>query len=470
MQYQRIYKFSAWALLIVLFSGLNPQLSRAAFEQTTLWSDLSDLDLREALRSQYGSAGNLLDPNIKNSSLEVALSDADSLVKPEFKVPQDLRENVRFWLRIYTELTTQHVAIFDARHPAIVYEVLDFRDLAKTARNQVVYEITVEKRVKAAMAAYRKGLLHLAKHPAATQMPNGQTREIQGIKQALARLKHKHSLTELAKHIRSQTGQRDNIVKGLLAAEAFFPKMEEIFRQLDVPSELTRLTLVESSFNLHAKSRVGAAGIWQFMPNPGKKFLRIESPKQIDERLSPLKATAAAAGLLKESYQRFKNWPLTVTAYNHGLRGLPRGRKGDTSDFARIAHFFDACNASTPLGWAARNYYSEFLAVLHAEAYRKMFYGEPPVSTLKPVAYRVIQSPIHAAVFAKNAGMSISEFALLNPDVQNLSRRLPKGFYVAVPGDTKEDDLNPLLRLGRRKSAPKKRIKLAQSDIVTMDR
>lgn len=46
--------------------------------------------------------------------------------------------------------------------------------------------------------------------------------------------------------------------------------MATIFRDEGLPVELTRLPFVESSFNLFARSKVGASGIWQFMKSTGR--------------------------------------------------------------------------------------------------------------------------------------------------------------------------------------------------------
>ncbi|MCM2323130.1 MAG: lytic transglycosylase domain-containing protein [Oligoflexia bacterium] len=215
--------------------------------------------------------------------------------------------------------------------------------------------------------------------------------------------------------------------------------MEELFASSGVPKELTRLALVESSFNLHAISYAGAAGVWQFMEYPGKKYLLIDRSAAIDERLSPLKSTVAAAKLLRENHQRFGSWALAVTSYNHGLRGLLRLKRSESKEFSRIAHLFDACNRRSPLGWAARNYYAEFLAVLHAESYRKLFYGEPPVQPLRPVAFRFAAAGKTALATAMEAGVGLQEFRLLNPDIRNLKKPLPPRFLIALPGTT--DDL-----------------------------
>lgn len=443
---------------LALFSGLSSFFPAAAWEypawaasnQPVTWSDMSSLDLKPVLRSDYASPENLLEPVINPGAFEVALRDADSLISPEFEVPAALRPAVEFWLRIYTVYSTEDVVLFDSHHPEIVYDVLDFRQLSKTARNRVVYEVVRRLRVKKAVRAYREALLSLARRSRRRrelQPANGFEAKI------LAALKSAHRrrpFAELAGRIRTQTGQRDNIIKGLLAAEAYFPKMEQVFMAIGIPVELTRLSLVESSFNLSANSRVGAAGVWQFMPGPGRKLMMINYRAGVDERRSPLKATIAAGKLLKENYQRFKSWPLAVTSYNHGLRGLTRFRGGRGADFDGIARLFDPDKRS-PLHWAGRNYYAEFLAVLHAEAYRSLFYGVPPVQSMGSVAYQRIQRPETGIALAEEHKVSLQTFKMHNPDIQNLGRRLPTGFWVALPGET--DDFTGLLRNHRLRRA-----------------
>jgi membrane-bound lytic murein transglycosylase D len=438
-------KFAPRVLNIALMLQLVcSQPASASYDRMVTWSDMAtDIDISEILKTRYASPANLFEPNVNPSSIEVALRDADGKIGSEFHIPPSMRTAVEFWLRIYTQYTTQQQVIFDARHPEVVYEVLDFKDIAQTSRNAVVYEIRREQKLRSTMRAYRAAFDRLRSKKASKKRKP--SREEVNILAAIKGLNHKHTFAQLRSNLRSQTGQRDNVMKGLLAAEAFLPRMEQVFTSVGVPPELTRLALVESSFDLRAYSRVGAVGVWQFMPNTGGRMLVIDRHHEIDERLSPIKSSVAAARLLRENYQQFKSWPLAVTSYNHGLRGLTKFRRSKGSrDFREIAHLFDPCSSKSPLGWAGRNYYAEYLAMLHAEAYRGLFYGEVPSIKTRPLAYQRVEKNKTALAIAMENGISIQRFRQSNPDIRNIHGKIPVGFWIALPGDT--DDFTGLTR------------------------
>jgi len=444
--FSRFFTRTAASLALTSIASLNTPSALAAYSQPVTWSDMGTVDLKSVFRSQYASDGNLYDSSVSEATLAMVLKDSEARIHNDFHIPPSLKAEVGFWLRVYTEFTTQHVVIYDSKHPELVYDVLDFRPLAQTARNAVVYEIVSKKRLKKAMAAYRAAIARVARNP---KLKNP-SREEKNVLAALKKLPHKHPIASLAQNVRAQTGQRDNIIKGLVAAEAFFPKMEMLFTSMNVPLELTRLTLVESSFNLKAISKVGASGVWQFMPASGKEFMTINDDVDVDERLSPLKSTVAAAKLLKRNKFITGHWALAITSFNHGTRGMPHVKTGeDGSDISDFQHLFDGCTKrkGKHLGFASRSYYAEFLAVLHAEAYRNHFYGKAPSAFSQPVAFHRVAGGKTAVQLAMDHGVSMQSFQQYNPDVLNIRKKLPRGFTIAVPGE--EDDFSQLLpRLG----------------------
>lgn len=425
-------------------------------------------DPEHAFKSIYGarSSGRLTEPSLVASAHQMALNDADNRIDEAFRVRPPMRDLVSLWLRVYTEYTTEQTVLFDRKHPEVIYEVLDFRDLRRKARNAVAYEVMRERKIKRRFAEYRAAfarLIRLTKKKKKKLSPEstGLNPTERRILAATSRAEHPHSMRDWNASFRGQTGQRDNVVRGLLSAETFFPKMEEIFEEMGVPRELTRIPLVESSFNIVAHSKAGAKGVWQFMPGVGKEFMKVDERNGIDERLSPLKSTVAAARLLKRNLIIAGNWPLAITAYNHGYTGIKKLTAKERAT-ALDGSLFKLCRPGRKtLGYASSNYYAEFIALLHAEVYKDLFYGDTPLPVAPALTFHRVNSAITGKEYARRNGIPIQDFKLFNPDVKNLNKRLPVGMYLILPGNDGEiDDLISAITLKKsrtRRYSKKKR-------------
>ena len=92
--------------------------------------------------------------------------------------------------------------------------------------------------------------------------------------------------------------------------------MKPIFTAQKMPPELVWVAEVESSFDRHALSPAGAAGLFQLMPDTAKRFGLSLWPR--DQRFQPEPSATASAQYLKYLYDRFKDWRLALAAYNAG--------------------------------------------------------------------------------------------------------------------------------------------------------
>jgi membrane-bound lytic murein transglycosylase D len=157
--------------------------------------------------------------------------------------------------------------------------------------------------------------------------------------------------------------------------------MERIFRAEGLPLELTRLPLVESCFDVEAYSKVGAAGIWQFMPATGRLYA-MDVNDSVDERRDPIASTRAAARFLRHNYEALEDsWPLAITAYNHGPAGIRRAISATgTTDIGVIVGRYDG----PAFGFASRNFYAEFLAALDVDRHREAWFGKLDVHQPEP--------------------------------------------------------------------------------------
>lgn len=114
---------------------------------------------------------------------------------------------------------------------------------------------------------------------------------------------------------------RPQIVLWLKRAGRYFPIVEKMLQDHQMPSDLKYIAIIESALRPHAGSRKGAIGFWQFMKATGHRYgLTINSEK--DERRNIFRSTAAAISYLKELHELFGNWTLAAAAYNMGEQGL----------------------------------------------------------------------------------------------------------------------------------------------------
>lgn len=100
------------------------------------------------------------------------------------------------------------------------------------------------------------------------------------------------------------------------ASSNLVTQLKPVFAKEGIPAELVWLAEVESSFDARARSPVGAAGLFQIMPDTAKQLGLSLWPR--DQRLQPEPTARAAAQYLKQLYARFKDWRLVLAAYNSG--------------------------------------------------------------------------------------------------------------------------------------------------------
>lgn len=193
----------------------------------------------------------------------------------------------------------------------------------------------------------------------------------------------------------------------LTLSEYYYPMFEEVLNRYGVPEELKYLTIVESAMNPQATSRVGAAGLWQFMYTTGKAY-DMEVNSVVDDRRDPYKSTVAAARYLKDLYRIYGDWSLAIAAYNCGPGNINKAmaRTGGKS-------FWQIYNA---LPQETRGYIPAFIAA----TYVMKFY---PEHGLRP---QKISLPVHSdtvvvhddvlmCFVSKYTGVTMEELRTLNP-------------------------------------------------------
>jgi membrane-bound lytic murein transglycosylase D len=325
---------------------------------------------------------------------------ANSSTENPFPVIPGLENAVEFWKRIFTEYSLSQLVFFDPLDMSRIYEVMDVGE-ENSGR------------------AYVDG--------------------------ERARVAAAHGVD--LDRVRTQRGIKERTAEGLKRSGRLIEQMQQIFRERGLPVELTYLPLVESSFNITARSRAGALGMWQFMPRTGKRFLRVG--RHIDERKDPIESTRAAAALLDENYQTLGNWPLAVTAYNYGAGGLSRAvAELATDNLVELIRDYK----HPYWGFAAQNFYVEFLAAVEiAKNVEQYFPGleAHPAVTIHELELKKGSS---IAALAKSTGLTQAQLREWNPALSSGVRVVPAGYRVKVPADR---EAFPSVRVAERQTQQK---------------
>jgi len=345
-----------------------------------------------------------------------------------FLVPPEIAANVEFWRKVYADYPTNMVLLHDIEDLSIIYETIELKGLADANVGSSSAYRNEWSKLEAVKNEYGEILRRLATTPVDLTRLSPREKRVVEIFGAKA---DPNRLLRAAGKIRAQQGLKDRFHLGLQRSGLYRDFIEGVFTQQSLPAELIMLPHVESSFNYQAYSKVGAAGIWQFMRSTGRLYLAINY--DVDERLDPIRATEAAAKLLKFNYKELQSWPLAITAYNHGLGGMRRAKSLYGDDLGRIYREYN----SRSFGFASRNFYAEFLAALHVATNYENYFGD--VQFHAPVEFVEIETQHYLTVnsIIETYKLDREEFRRLNPALRppviGSQRRIPKGYTLRLP-------------------------------------
>ncbi len=348
-----------------------------------------------------------------------------------FPQPAELQPDVDFWINIFTTYDNDEGVLHDNRNLAIVYERLAIPE--KMSRRE--RQRRVQKRRKAlqavlrSLASGRRDQLSAEEARVLAIWPEGVSNK---------------TLSKAVGQIRFQQGLKDRFQQGLQRSGRWREHVNKEFSALNVPIEIAALPHVESSYNPNARSHVGASGIWQFTRSTGRRFLRVDHV--VDERNDPFAATRAAGRLLAHNYSITGNWPMAITAYNHGLGGVRRAMRkyGDTAYVDILRKY----NGRT-FGFASRNFYVAFLAAKEVDQNVGKYF--PGLKAESAVNYSVVSLPTYVSVsgLMKALGTTQKKLAQHNPALQatvwQKSKYLPKGYELRFPAAGLQQSLSGII-------------------------
>lgn len=348
-----------------------------------------------------------------------------------FERPDSLQPAIAFWTRVYSEVDSLSGFVHDSVNLGVVYETLQFNwyDNAQVQEQQI----------EEAVQRYQNAL-----HVLASGKREGLTDGEQKVLTLWGEQASAETLEAAADRIRFQRGQADRIRDGIIRAGAWEKRIRKTLRDAGLPERIAALPHVESSYNPHVESHAGAVGLWQFTLFTGRHYLRVDNV--VDERVDPVKSTDGAVRLLKKYYSKLHSWPLTITAYNHGLSGVRRAvQETGSTDIGVIVH-----NYTGPrFGFASRNYYAAFLAAGDVTRDAEKHFG--PLHRQEADNYWVVKVPSYLPVadLIQQLKLDTDVIKALNPALQHAvwsgKKYVPKGYPLRLPATTRNATITALL-------------------------
>ena len=318
-----------------------------------------------------------------------AESDSANPQPSPFPVPDGLESAVEFWKKVFSEFSSAQLIYFDPLDMSKIYEVSDVGEESRSNE----YINAERERIAAA-----------------------------------------HDVD--IERVKAQRGIKERTAAGIQRSGRYIAQVRQIFEERGLPPELTFLPIVESSYEINARSSAGALGIWQFMPRTGRQYLRVG--RGIDERRDPLESSRAAASFLKEAYESLGSWPLAITAYNYGPAGVARAVAAVGSD-----NLVDLVQNYSHRRWGfpPKNFYAEFLAAVEIGSNLEHYFPglelDPPVD-IKEVA---VNRNTSVASLIKSSGLNRDNFLGWNPALTRWTRVVPAGYRVKLPTDKTAEPL-----------------------------
>ena len=197
----------------------------------------------------------------------------------------------------------------------------------------------------------------------------------------------------------------------LKRAGRYMPMIERVLAEEELPQELSSLPMVESHYLPEARSRADAVGLWQFIESTAEASgLRVDW--WVDQRLDPELATRAAARHLKELYERFGDWELSLAAYNAGPGGVSRAlERSGTDNFWELAD-------SGILRRETTRYVPKFYAALAIQRAPESYGFSVDPEMPEEFDTVIVDSPVDLLTVSRLSGISRSRLHRLNPSLR----------------------------------------------------
>lgn len=214
---------------------------------------------------------------------------------------------------------------------------------------------------------------------------------------------------------------------GLKRSGRWFPVIEPILKENNIPNDFKYLAVAESNLE-NVISSAGATGFWQFMEAAGKKY-GLEINDQIDERYHVEKSTKAACDYLKEAYQKFGSWTLAAAAYNGGFNAIDKW-----SNIQQSKNFYNLLLNTETSRYIFR---IAALKIIHEqpEKYGYVLNADEKYSPLKTKEIILDSTVADFTEYAKSIGINYKILKYYNPWLRDTGIKNSKGvkYRIKIP-------------------------------------
>tara|TARA_Y100000996_G_scaffold415097_1_gene408185 strand:+ start:2562 stop:3491 length:930 start_codon:yes stop_codon:yes gene_type:complete len=210
-------------------------------------------------------------------------------------------------------------------------------------------------------------------------------------------------------------------------ANKFFPKIEEILKNEEIPDDFKYLALIESGLQ-NVTSPSGAKGFWQIMRNTGLE-MGLEINSNVDERYNLYLATKTACKYLKKAKNKFGTWTLAAASYNRGISGIQRNL-----NFQGVDNYFDL-----RLGSESSRYIFRILAmkeIIENPIKYGFIFDETDLYNTIPIRNISVDTPIvNLSKFAKKLNINYKILKIHNSWLRqnHLNNRSRKKYNIEIP-------------------------------------
>ncbi|MDR1672879.1 MAG: lytic transglycosylase domain-containing protein [Bacteroidales bacterium] len=218
-----------------------------------------------------------------------------------------------------------------------------------------------------------------------------------------------------------------NTLQYLKRAYRYFPVIEPILAENNIPGDFKFLALIESDF-LYKVSPKGAAGFWQFIKDSAIEC-GLEVNSEVDERYHLEKATVAACKSLNNACKMFGSWTMSAAAYNMGTAGLSKQANRQQCD-----NYYDLLLSDETMRYVFR-----IVAVkLIMNEPEKYGFSVPENEKYNPVPYTEVEVKTSVddwAKFAIEHHTTYKMLKLLNPWLRDakLTNAAKKTYVIKLP-------------------------------------